>query len=167
MTAADALELVLPLFQVYYDITRENVTEPFQVEAAFHSHEEQYFLLKSAKYTECDAHEYVFFATPERLDLDTAKQLDETAWETGMSRVEPHRDHRNTDVSLLILADVIEPTARSYLRRLHRSKSYGHMLQGWSNYRVVAIELSSGRLTSNRLGRDLKKLFRNIQKSNS
>ena len=37
MTAAESLELVLPLFQVYYDITRDGVTEPFQAEAAFHS----------------------------------------------------------------------------------------------------------------------------------
>ena len=167
MNASDALEMLLRSYRQYYDIERENVTPPFAAEAAFHSHQSQYFLVRRATIGESESHEYVFFATPERLDLDTAKQLDETAWETGMSRVEPHRDHRNTDVSLLILADVIEPNVRSYLRRLHRSKSYGHMLQGWSNYRVVAIELSSGRLTSNRLGRDLKKLFRNIQKSNS
>ena len=162
MTAAESLEHVLPLFQVYYDLTRDGVTEPFQAEAAFHSHEEQYFLMKSAKYTECDAHEYLFFAVRDRLTLAEAKRLDETAWNTGLSRVVPSSIHRSTDVGLIILADQIDPDAAEYISRLRRSKSYMFLLHGFSNYRTIAIETSSGAMSCNRMGRHLKKLFSNI-----
>ena len=162
MTAADALELVLPLFQVYYDITRENVTEPFQAEAAFHSHEEQYFLMKSAKYTECDAHEYVFFAVRDKLTLEEAKKLDEIAWAEGLSRARPSSIHRSTDISLILLADVVDPDAADYIKKLRRSKSYKFLLHGYSNYRTIAIETSTGVMAHNRLGQHLKKLFSNI-----
>ena len=162
MIAAEALELVLPLFQVYYDITRENVTEPFQVEAAFHSHEEQYFLLKSAKYTECDAHEYVFFAARDRLTLEEAKKLDEIAWAEGLSRVRPSSIHRSTDISLILLADEVDPDAADYIKKLRRSKSYMFLLHGYSNYRTIAIETSTGAMPCNRLGQHLRKLFSNI-----
>lgn len=162
MTSAKALERVLPLFQVYYDIERDAVTEPFAAEAAFHSHDEQYFLFKSAKYTECDAHEYVFFAAPDKLTLAEARRLDEAAWAEGLSRVRPSSIHRSTDISLVILADEIDPDAAEYIKKLRRSKSYKLLLHGYSNYRAIAIETSSGSMTCNRLGQHLRKLFSNI-----
>ena len=162
MTSAEALEKILPLFERYYDITREGVTEPFSAEAAFHSHDEQYFLFKTAKYTECDAHEYVFFAALERLTLDGAQKLDELAWAEGLSRVKPSAIHRSTDISLILLADRVDPDAADYLKKLRRSKSYKLLLHGYSNYRTIAIETSTGAMACNRMGSHLKKLFSNI-----
>lgn len=162
MTAANALELVLPLFQVYYDIERDDVTVPFQAEAAFHSHDEQYFLIKSAKYTEVEAHEYVFFAVRDRLTLDEAQHLADTAWSEGLSRVQPSSIHRSSDMVLVLLADKVDPDAANYIKKLHRSKSYKLLLHGYSNYRAIAIETSSGTMTCNRLGQHLRKLFSNI-----
>ena len=162
MTADAALELVLPLFQVYYDITREDVTEPFTAEAAFHSHEEQYFLIKSAKYTECDAHEYLFFRTMDRLTLAEAQRLADLSWEEGLRRVRPSAIHRSTDIGLILLADKVDPDAAEFLRKLRRSKSYKLLLHGYSNYRAIAIETTSGAMSCNRMGRHWKKLFSNI-----
>ncbi len=162
MTSAAALEYVLPLFQVYYDIERENPVAPFLAEAAFHSHEEQYFLLKSAKYTECDAHEYVFFHALDRLTLSDAQRLDEIAWAEGLSRVKPSSIHRSTDISLVLLADKVDADAADYIKTLRRSKSYMFLLHGYSNYRVIAIETSSGEMSCNRMGKNLRSLFSNI-----
>lgn len=162
MTAAEALERILPLFQKYYDIDRENAAAPFDAEAAFHSHDEQYFLFKSAKYTEVDAHEYVFFAVRDHLSPDEASSLDETAWAEGLSRVKPSAIHRSTDISLILLADTVDPAVDEYIKKLRRSKSYKVLLHGYSNYRAIVIETSSGRMTSNRLGQHLRKLFDNI-----
>ena len=162
MTASNALEHILPLFQVYYDIQREDVTEPFAAEAAFHSHDEQYFLIKSAKYTEMDAHEYVFFAALDHLTEEDARRLDEIAWAEGLRRVQPSSIHRNTDISLILLADSVDPAAAAYIKKLRRSKSYMFLLHGYSNYRAIVIETSSGVMTCNRLGQHLKKLFGNI-----
>ncbi len=162
MTAVESLEYVLPLFEVYYDITREGAAEPFSAEAAFHSHDEQYFLFKSAKYTEVDAHEYVFFAALDHLTLADAKRLDETAWAEGLSRVKPSSIHRSTDICLILLADKVDPDAADYIKSLRRSKSYKLLLYGYSNYRTIAIETSTGAMTCNRMGQHLRKLFSNI-----
>lgn len=162
MTASEALEKLLPSFASYYDVVREDVTEPFAAEAVFHSHDSQYFLVRRAVISEAESNEYVFFAAEDKLTAERLRTLDETAWETGMSRVEPHASHRNSDVSLIVLADVIEPDAAALIKKLHRSKSYRFTLQGWSNYRVIALETSSGRLVHNRLGRGLRKILRNI-----
>ena len=162
MTACEALDKLLKAYVTYYNIERENAVPPFSAEARFHSHGEQFFLVKSAKLSEAESAEHVFFATPEKLDVRLLNELDETAWNTGLSRVQPHSSHRNTDVVLVILADRVEDEAFAAVKKLRRYKSYSFGFKGWSNYKVIALETSSGRLTYNRQGQSLKKLFRNI-----
>ena len=162
MNASDALEKLLRSYVRYYDIRREDVCPPFAAEAAFHSHEAQYFLVKRATIGESESHEYVFFATTDHLTLPLAQQYDEAAWTEGLSRVQPHKAHRSSDIILIILADRVDAEAAQYLKKLRRSKSYQHTLQGWSDYRVIALETASGALACNRRGRDLRKLLRNI-----
>lgn len=162
MTPSEALAKLLRSYEPYYDVVREDVTAPFAAEAAFHSHDEQYFLVKSAKLSEAESHEYVFFAAEDKLTLTDAQALDEAAWSTGISRVMPHSSHRNTDIVLIILAGSIEPGAASFIKKLRRYQSYKFGFQGWSHYRVIALETSSGQLIYNRLGQHLKKLLRNI-----
>ena len=163
MTAREALPILLKSYIAYYNVTEENVTPPFAAEAEFHSHEEQFFLVKAAKLSESESKEFVFFAVTEHRTLQLAKQYDETAWETGLSRVKPHDGHRNSDVVLFILADKIDDDAAAYLKKLRRYQSYRHTLHGWSHYRVIAQEMSTGKAVFNRMGRQLKKLLRNIK----
>lgn len=162
MTAAEALDKVLPLFQAYYDIKRDGVTAPFDAEASFSSHDERYFLVKSAKMSEEDAFEHVFFAARDRLTLAEAKELEEIAWNAGVSRARPGPSHRCTDVTLVLLAEEIDADAQAFLKKLRRTRSYCFMLHGYSNYHAIAIETSTGRMTCNRLGQHLRKLFSNI-----
>ncbi len=159
------LDRLLKALQRYYNIPRETVTSPFAAEAVFHSNNEQYFLLKSAKLSDSESHEYMFIASEERLEAADVERLDQIAWETGLSRVQPHGGHRNTDITLILLADTISPEAAALVKKLRHYKSYRYMLRGWSDYRLVALELSSGQLTYNRKGQSLKKLFRNILSS--
>lgn len=162
MTAREALPILLKSFVRYYDIKDEGVEAPFAAEAEFHSHEEQFFLVKQAKLSEAESKEFVFFAVSSHLTLDGAKLLDETAWNRGLSRVFPHDGHRNSDVVLVILADQVDTDAAAYLKKCKRYESYRHTLHGWSHYRVIVREMSTGKLTFNRMGRTLKKVLDKI-----
>ena len=163
MSPAEVLDRLLKSYSRYYNVRTEDVEPPFAAEAAFHSHDEQFFLVKSAKLSEAESHEYVFFATGDSLTLEDVRALDQRAWETGMARVKPHDSHRSTDVVLIILAEHIAPEAMEYIRTLKRYQSYRFTLHGWSHYQTIALETSTGTLSANRRGRDLKKLFRNIK----
>lgn len=162
MNLTEELEKLLPAFKRYYNIKLENVTEPFAAEAEFCTHDEQYFLLKSAKLFESESKEYIFFATEEQLTLFRLEELDEKAWSECMERVSPGEGHKNTDAALIILADKIEEEAFNRIKKIRHYKSYCFSIHGWSNYRLIAIELSSGRVVHNRLGQSLKKLISNI-----
>ncbi|MBP3588405.1 MAG: hypothetical protein J6J51_05170 [Clostridia bacterium] len=163
MTSKEALQTLLKSYYRYYNVKEEGVEPPFDAEAEFLAQDVQYFLVKSAKLGESDSHEYIYFAAVDHLTLEQAQMLDETAWSRGMARVEPKPNHRNSDVHLVILAEKMDDDAAAFLKQLRRYESYHHTFWGWSHYRVIALETSSGRLTCNRMGQILKKLFGNIK----
>ncbi|MCD7842914.1 MAG: hypothetical protein LUG56_10645 [Lachnospiraceae bacterium] len=166
--AKDCMDLTQPFeklvsrFEAYYDVHREDVTPPFDAEAEFHSHDAQFFLVRSATISEAESHEYVYFAKRDVLDEDALRAMDEKAWEEGLAHVTPHKDHRNSDVSLIILANEITEGAAALVPKLRHYKSYQFSLQGWSQYRLIAVESSTGRIVFNRQGKDLKKLISDI-----
>lgn len=162
MNQKDCLEKLLKEYESYYDVVRDDVEPPFAAEALFHSQGDMYFLIKSAKLSSEVSNEFVFFALEDHLTLERLMELDTIAWERGLSRVIPGPDHHSSDVILYILADTIDPDAAAAIRKIKHYKSYRFRLQGWSCYRLVALELSTGKPTFNRLGESLKKLVSNI-----
>ena len=164
MNTDEALQSLLPSFRNYYNVNTDSPEAPFAAEAVFSSHNEQYYLVKAAKVADIDTNEYVYFAKCELLTTDELTKLDETAWLRGSSQARPGYNHRSTDVTLFILSDRIDDEAAKLIRKMRHYKSYKWGFHGWSNYRLVAIECSSGKAFYNHQGRSLKKLVRNIIK---
>ena len=162
MSLQEALDKLLPAFQRYYNINKEDVEAPFVAEAVFQSHNEQYFLIKSARISEANSNEFIYFYTADSITADEVEELDKCAWERGIGHVEPSYHHRNTDVALIIIADKIDEEAKKRIRTIKHSQSYKFGLNGYSNYRLIALELSTGQVAHNRQGQTLKKLVSNI-----
>lgn len=155
-THGDMLEGLLTSFGGYYTVRRNGAAAPFAAEAEFHSHTEQYILIKAARIADIDSNEFVFFADEEELTQDRLRTLDERAWEEGLSRVRAGDGHRNSDISLIILCDRADRAVLKAARRLYRYKSYQWGFKGWSGYRLAVWEAEGGTVTCNRLGRNLK-----------
>lgn len=169
MNSNGALEKILHSFEQYYNISTQNVAAPFAAEAIFKSHSEQYFLIKAAKTADIDSNEFVFFyCNGEITDSNPAvtaekiQEISETAWERGLSRITPYYGHRNSDVTLVILSDEIDENAFQKVKKLNLYKSYKFGFFGWSAFRALAYETSTGRAVTNRRGSDLKKLVGSI-----
>ena len=162
MTREELLEKTLRSYAAYYDVNRDCPEEPFVAEAVFHSHNDAYFLVKSARIGEAESNEYVFFASVDNLDRALLEQLDAVAWERGISHVHPHSNHRNTDISLIILASSVAEAAAKAVPKLKHYKSYRKSLHGFSHYRLLVVDLSNGNQLCNAQGRSMKKLFGKI-----
>ena len=89
---------------------------------------------------------------------DRLELLVKAAWHKGISKVHPCPGHRNSDIALIIIADTIEDSALKQISCIKYSKSYRFSIWGWSSLRLMAYEVSSGRISCNRLGRSLKNL---------
>lgn len=160
LTAVEALERLLRAYGDYYNIERTRPAPPFAAEAVFHSHEEQFFLVRSARIAEAESNEYVFFATEHHLTPDRLRELDRAAWRIGTERVSPHRDHRSSDVILIVLADSVDPEAMALVSKCRHYQSYRWGFQGWSHFLLFLVETSTLRCGWNRQGQRLRKLIR-------
>ncbi|MBQ7159220.1 MAG: hypothetical protein IJS09_07355 [Treponema sp.] len=162
MESKDALQTLLHSFERYYNVTTDGVSAPFAAEAEFHSHSEQYFLVKVAHVADVDSNEFVFFSVSDSLSAEKVAELAQIAWERGISRVKPYMGHRNSDVTFIALADKIDDDAFKQIKKTKYYKSYKFSLYGWSHFRALAYETSTGRLGYNRFGKDLQKLTGNL-----
>ena len=68
--------------------------------------------------------------------------LDHAAWEKGLARVKPHANHRNTDISLVVIASSVTEGAENLALRQKHYKSYRLSLHGFSHYRLIVSDLS-------------------------
>ena len=168
-----ALNKILPAFQQYYTIKEIDVTPPFCAEAEFRSHNEQYFLVRSAHIADIDSNEFVYFAAADSLDSAKLEELVKAAWEAGLAKVRPHEGHRNSDVSLLIFSKSISPETAIKIKKTKLYKSYKFSLHGWSHFKLAVCDLgTTGKdgapeVFSNRQGKDFIKLIKTNLKNPS
>ena len=160
----EALKQILGFYERYYNINTEDPMSPFSAEAVFSTHDEHYLLIRSAKITEMDSEEFVFFALTDHLTLEEAKTLDETAWQEGLSRASVKPNHKSSDVAVVIIAEKADEEAFDFIRKAYHFKNYRFGLWGYSSYRIGAIELAGGKTACNRQGRELQKLFAGYMK---
>lgn len=156
MTATEMLEKLLKAYGVYYDVERRHPAPPFAAEAAFRSHTEQYFLVRRARLAEAESNEYVYFAVEDALTVPLLRALDGAAWNAGTARIAPHRDHRNSDVTLLVLASRVDPDAAALVPKLKHYQSYHFGFQGWSHFRLAVVEADTGEIYCNRQAKTLR-----------
>ena len=117
------LDSLLRSFASYYDVKTEGVLPPFAAQATFNMHNEQYFLVKAAQIAQIDSNEFVYIASEENLNQQKVNELAEAAWSDGLSKVKPGSNHRNSDVTLIIICNTIEENSFSLVKKLKHYKS--------------------------------------------
>lgn len=156
---AALLARLLDAFAGYFDIESESIDPPFAARATFHSRSEKYILVKSATIWAMEMNEYAYFAQTDALDEQTLQGWFEQALEQGMQQVKPHREHMYSYITLIIVADSIEPAAAKALKRLRRHKDFWLALHGWMEFRIAAIDLGKSSVITNYAGKDLRKVL--------
>ena len=160
MAPSDAIKQILPAFELYYTVKKEEITPPFCNEAEFRSHNEQYFLVRSAHIADIDSNEFVYFADPEELTSEQLNELVNAAWNAGLAKVRPYNGHRNSDVSLLIFTKSITPETINSIKKTKLYKSYKFSFYGWSHFKLAVCNTSDMEVYTNRQGKDFAKLIK-------
>ena len=161
MTSEEVLDKLQKQYCVYYDVRSgiEHESMPFALEADFHSSNEKYVLVKSAQLWRYENHEYVYIAAVSDLNQENFSAYKDIVLSEGLSRVKPHKEHMYTHITLVLVADHIEPAIFKVISKTQFHKDFKFSFHGWVDFRLVAFECSSGSVVSNRQGRNLKRLF--------
>ena len=159
MEPFDVIKKLLPAFERYYTVKKEDITPPFCAEAEFRSHNEQYFLVRAAHIADIDSNEFVYFANPDELNNAKLEELVNAAWNTGLAKVRPYNGHRNSDVSLLIFTKSISSETIQKIKKTKLYKSYKFSFHGWSHFKLAVCNITDMEIYTNRQGKDYAKLI--------
>lgn len=153
------LEQLLKAYSHHYDIQREVAVEGgvFPAAAEFYLRDENRLLTKEHIYSAVEQHEYVYFSLADHLDAAGLRAQIALSQRAGLARVRPHKEHMCSFVTLVILANTIDPEARALLRKTRLRRYYRLMLHGWMEYRVAAMECTTGTCISNPAGREARR----------
>ena len=158
MDISEAIERILPAFEQYYTVIKDS-KPPFCAQAEFRSHNEQYFLVRSAHIADIDSNEFVYFAQTPSLSNNQLEELVNASWQDGLSKVKPYNGHRNSDVTLIIITNKLECPLENAIKKTKLYKSYKWSLHGWSHFKLAVVALETQDIYFNRFGKDYKKLL--------
>ena len=161
MTQQERLDRLLNAYSYHYDIAREVTGEggSFPATACFFLRDENYLISKKHVLSAVENHEYVYFYLTEHLDAATLQKQIAISREAGMSNIKPNREHMSSFVTLVILADTIDPEAKTLIKKTRFRKNFRLALHGWMEYHIAAMEISTNSFLSNPAGKEARKLL--------
>ena len=159
MTLQDRLEQLLQAYSYYFDIGRDVQVDggSFPATAAYHFREENYIATKAHVVYATEQHEYVYFYVTEHLTAEDAAKQIELSKTAGLAAIDPHKEHMFSYVTLVVLADVIDPEAKRLLQKTRFRKNFWLALHGWMEYHIAAMESSTQSFLSNPAGKEARK----------
>lgn len=155
--AHEVLERLLLAHQSYFDVERDHefAGERFDGYAELHSSASKYVLVKRAKLWETSSHEYLFLKVIEHLDAQILCNMVAYMKTNALEKVSLERDHMNSFLSLVIIADTIDPEVAQQVRHTRFRKNFLFGLKGWADLRLCVICLDEGKVHANGMGRKL------------
>ena len=159
MTKEQVLAKLLDAYAYHYDVERDVTVEggSFPAAATYFLRDENYLLSKKHVLNALEQYDYTYFYVTDHLDAATAKAQIDLSLKAGMARIKPHKEHMSSYVTLVILADTIDPEARKVIKRARFRKDFRLALHGWMEYHIAAMEINTNSIFSNPAGRDARK----------
>lgn len=159
LTLQDRLNKLLDIYSHIYDIERnvEIAGSHYPAAATYFLRDENYLISKQHVLSAVEQHEYVTFLVTDHLDAPTLEKHIALTRQDGLSRIHPTKEHMCSFVTLVVLADTIDPEAKRLIKRTRFRKNYRMTFHGWMEYHVAAMEVSTNSFLSNPAGREAKK----------
>lgn len=166
LTPEQQLNRLLDAYSHAYDVERNVAVEDtiYPAMATYFLRDENYLISRKHVLSAMEQHEYVYFLLTEHLSAEDLQNHIDRTMAAGLALVHPHKEHMFSNVGLVVLADTISPEAKKLLKRTRFRKYYMLGLQGWTEYQLAAMELSTGSFYSNPAGMGARKnLERNFR----
>ncbi|MEY8417915.1 hypothetical protein AALA83_01380 [Oscillospiraceae bacterium 44-5] len=164
------LEELKSAYAAYYDVEGVHDGSALKALCSYHTRDSQYVLVKKAELWAAENHEYLYLWDAEELDGAMVEEIFQRTLADGEPRVHPHSQHMYTYLTAVALYSSAQPDALAQLKKLKKRREYKLSLHGWMEFRIAAVDLSTGELTVNRAGRalakDLKRLTDRVISAN-
>lgn len=159
LTLTQRLDKLLDAYSHCYDISRSEETgdDTFPATATYYLRDDNYLISKQHVLSTVEQYEYVYFFLCDHLDVPTLRKQIALSQQLGLSNVKPSKTHMCSYVTLVVLANTIDPEAKQLVRHTRYRKNYLLTLHGWMEYHLAAMECSSNSFLSNPAGKEARK----------
>ncbi|MGM9549301.1 MAG: hypothetical protein ACI3V5_05605 [Faecousia sp.] len=159
LTLQQRLDKLLDAYSHHYDIDRDVVIgeNTFPATATYYLRDENYLISRQHVLSTVESHEYVYFFLCDHLDVPTLCKQIELTKQLGLANITPSKIHMCSYVTLVVLADTIDPEAKRLVKRIRYRKNYLLTLHGWMEYHLAAMECSTNSFFSNPAGKEARK----------
>ena len=142
-TCDDILNLLVDAYDRFTTVEKPGADDPFYAFA-------KYDLSTEDSGAKSEDREFVFIARADELTSDILATLDKTSWDRGEALVTPSFNHKNSNVTLIIVSDRLGPgDVQSQISSAKHSKSYKLGLQGTCNFKLAVVEAQTKELYFN------------------
>lgn len=129
-----------------------------------HVSNQKFFMFKKNVIWEANCHEYLYLFSVDRLDSDLYTKIEDYVLSEGMKLIKPGKDHMYTYLTLFIVADSCDEDAIKLLKKCKIRKDFKFSFHGWMELHTALCSCDSKDITTNKTGREYKKLLKNIKK---
>ena len=161
-----ALDRLKRAYAAYYDIEDIEDGTPLKALCAYHMRDSQYVLVKKAELWAAEHHEYLYLYSLPKLDEAALEEACRQTLDLGTPLVKPHAQHMYTYLTALVLCDEADEQALRALTKKKHRREFKLSLHGWMEFRIAAVDLSTGEITTNRagkaFGKDLKRMVERV-----
>lgn len=161
ITLQERLNKLLEAYSHLYDIDRDVAVEDFTypATATYYLRDENYLISKQHVLSAVEQHEYVYFYLTDHLTAADLQAHMDLSKRVGLSRVKPGKEHMFSFVTLVVLANTIDPEAAKLIKKTRFRKNYRLTFHGWMEYHVAAMDVSANRFFSNPAGAGARKIL--------
>lgn len=158
----EILDKLLDSYSVYFDVERMEEEHPYSLAATgyFYSRSEKYVLVKSAQLWAAESYEYLYIFSVPKLDTETYDRCRQFAYEDGMKRIKPHKEHMYSFITAIFLTDEMDEKTKKAVKRTYIHKSFKLSLHGWMEFHADVIIPGEKKVYSNWDGRSTAKFIR-------
>jgi len=147
----------------YFDISRneEIAGRTLDLVGRFKMRSEKYFFVKSLTLFAYENREIVLVEGDKEIDRSKAEEFANYLKDLIPLLVKPSEEHMSTTLTGVLVAEGgVAPEAQVWIERFRHSQNFKWLLHGWCDVRLLAVDLASGQVYSNKAGRAVKEAYR-------
>jgi len=166
-TLADYLECLAGRLSRYFDVSRneEVAGRKLDLVGRFKVRSEKYFFVKSLTLFAYENQEIVLVEGDKKIDRSKAEEFGKYLKDLIPLLVKPSEEHMSTTLTGVLVAEKgVAPEAQVWVEHFRHSQNFKWLLHGWCDVRLLAVDLASGQVYSNKAGRAVKEAYRVLGK---
>jgi len=155
------IELLTESYCAYYDIHESDGSceLPLCFRADYYSRDERYWLTKKIPIWGNETNEFAYIFSAPAFDQALAAKCIDYALNEALPLVKPHKEHQYTNVKVVMIADTVDKSVATYVKKRSFSKSYRFSLHGYTTLKSGILDMSQEKLYHNAAGHELADYF--------